>query len=161
MIKRLRQSILLGLGLALSIDAAEPYGFGKVVNLGAHDTLAQHESLRVLTADTVGFVFYQEGRAISGDLDDAARFTILEDGQPMRGHKVLGRFVKLHHMGHVPKPYLPPTMVGTIYIKLPSPMTEGRTYTFQSRGIGIKDTHVRLTWSAKTILSDAIKVNQI
>ena len=94
-------------------------------------------------------------------MDDPASFTILEDGKPMSGHKVLGRFVKLHHMGHVPEPYLPATLIGTIYLKLPRPMEEGKTYVFRSRGIGSKGVNATLQWSFQNVLSDAIKVNQV
>jgi hypothetical protein len=147
--------------LAASAAGAEPYGFGKVLTLGRHDTLVRNESLRVLSADTVGFVYYQEGRKLSGRLDDPSSFTILENGRSLVGHKVLGRFVKLHHMGHVPEPYLPATLLGVIYVKLSRPMVEGETYTFRSKGIGHRDTDVRLKWSARTVLSHAIKVNQV
>ena len=80
-------------------DAAQPYGFGQVVTLGKRDQLVHHESLRVLTAEVVGFVHFQQGRKMTGSMDDPSNFTILEDGKPMTGLKVLGRFVKLHHMG--------------------------------------------------------------
>ena len=152
---------VLALLLANSMNAAQPYGFGKVVTLGKHDQLVHHESLRVLTAEVVGFVHYQQGRKMTGAMDNPSSFTILEDGKPMTSHKVLGRFVKLHHMGHVPEAYLPATLVGIVYVKLPKPMTEGKTYSFRSRGIGSKNVDVTLKWSAKTVLSDAIKVNQI
>ncbi len=142
-------------------DAAQPYGFGQVVTLGKRDQLVHHESLRVLTAEVVGFVHFQQGRKMTGSMDDPSSFTILEDGKPMTGLKVLGRFVKLHHMGHVPEPYLPATLIGTVYVKLPKPMSEGKTYVFRSRGIGSKGVDVSLKWSDKTVLSDAIKVNQI
>ena len=151
----------LALLIGASMDAAQPYGFGKVVTLGKHDRLIHHESLRVMTARVVGFVHYQQGRKMSGAMDNPSSFTILEDGKPMTGHKVLGRFVKLHHMGHVPEPYLPATLIGTVYVKLPRPMMEGKTYVFRSKGIGSKGVDVSLKWSAKTVLSDAIKVNQI
>ena len=147
--------------LTVSVAGAEPYGFGRVLTLGRHDKLTQQESLQVLTADTVGFVFYQQGRKLSGRLDDPASFTILENGRPLSGHKVLGRFVKLHHMGHVPKPYLPATLIGVVYVRLAEPMAEGRSYTFRSKGIGAGATSATFRWSAKTVLSEAIKVNQV
>ncbi|SVE16247.1 uncharacterized protein METZ01_LOCUS469101, partial [marine metagenome] len=140
----------LALLLGTSANAAQPYGFGKVVTLGKHDRLVQHESLRVLTAEVVGFVHYQQGRKMSGAMDNPSSFRILEDGKPMAGHKVLGRFVKLHHMGHLPEPYLPATLVGTVYVKLPRPMVEGKIYAFQSKGIGAKGINVTLKWSEKT-----------
>ena len=108
----------LALLIGASMDAAQPYGFGKVVTLGKHDRLIHHESLRVMTARVVGFVHYQQGRKMAGAMDDPSNFRILEDGKPMTGHKVLGRFVKLHHMGHVPEPYLPATLIGTVYLSL-------------------------------------------
>jgi len=92
----------LALLLGTAANAARPYGFGKVVTLGKHDRLVQHESLRVLTSEVVGFVHYQQGRKMSGAMDNPSSFKILEDGKPMTGHKVLGSFVKLHHMGHLP-----------------------------------------------------------
>ncbi len=152
---------VLALLLGTSVNAAQPYGFGKVVTLGKHDQLVHHESLRVLTAEVVGFVHYQQGRKMSGAMDNPSNFRILEDGKPMAGHKVLGSFVKLHDMGHVPEPYLPATLIGTTYVKLPRPMVEGKVYAFQSRGIGAKRVNLALRWSDKTVLSDAIKVNQI
>ena len=151
----------LALLLGASANAAQPYGFGKVVTLGKHDRLVQHESLRVLTGEVVGFVHYQQGRKMSGAMGNPSSFRILEDGKPMAGHKVLGSFVKLHHMGHLPEAYLPATLIGTTYVKLPKPMVEGKVYAFQSRGIGAKGVNLSLKWSAKTVLSDAIKVNQI
>jgi len=147
--------------LALSAAGAEPYGFGRVLTLGRHDKLTHQDSLQVLTADTVGFVFYQQGRKLSGRLDDPVSFTILENGRALKGHKVLGRFVKLHHMGHVPKPYLPATLIGVVYVRLAEPMAEGRSYTFRSKGIGAGPTSATFRWSAKTVLSEAIKVNQV
>ena len=151
----------LTLLLSAAVDAAQPYGFGKVVTLGKNDQLVQHESLRVLSAEVVGFVHYQQGRKMNGAMDNPSSFTILEDGRQMTGHKVLGRFVKLHHMGHVPEPYLPATLIGTVYVKLPRPMVEGKTYVFRSKGIGSKGVDVTLKWWPKNVLSDAIKVNQI
>ena len=151
----------LALLLASAVEAAQPYGFGSILNLGEHDRLVRHDSLRVLTAEVVGLVHYQQGRKMTGPMDDPASFTILEDGKPMSGHKVLGRFVKLHHMGHVPEPYLPATLIGTIYLKLPRPMKEGKTYVFRSRGIGSKGVNATLQWSFQNVLSDAIKVNQV
>ena len=143
------------------LHAAQPYGFGKVVKLGKHDHLVHHESLRVLTSEVVGFVHYQQGRSMDGSMNDPSNFRILEDGKPMIGHKILGRFVKLHHMGHVPEPYLPATLIGTTYVKLPKPMVEGKVYAFKSKDIGTKAVNLSLKWSTKTVLSDAIKVNQI
>ena len=152
---------LVVLTLKAAVAEGERYGFGRILALGPHDTLVRDESLRVLSADTVGFVYYQKGRKLAGRLDDPSAFTILEKDRVLSGHRVLGRFVKLHHMGHVPEPYLPATLVGIIYVKLPKPMIEGETYTFRSRGIGSRDIDVSFTWSSKTVLSHAIKVNQV
>ena len=152
---------LVVLTLNVAAVGAGKYGFGKLLTLGPHDELVHHKSLRVITADTVGFVYYQDGRKLTGRLDDPAAFTILEDGRRLTGHKVLGRFVKLHQMGHVPKPYLPATLVGVIYVRLARPMMEGKTYTFVSRGIAGSEINVNLTWSSAKVLSDAIKVNQV
>ena len=153
--------VLLPLLLVMNASAAVPYSFGKVQTLGPHDTLIQDELFRVLTADTVGFVYYQNGRELSGSIDDPSSFTILENGIALSGHKILGKFVKLHHMGHIPEPYLPATLVGVIYVKLARPMVEGRNYRFKSKGVSSRDIDVRFTWSAKTVLSHSIKVNQI
>ena len=98
----------LTLLLSVSVDAATPYGFGKVVTLGKRDQLVQHESLRVLTAEVVGFVYYQQGRKMTGAMDNPSNFRILEDGKPMAGHKVLGRFVKLHIWGTCRNPICRP-----------------------------------------------------
>jgi hypothetical protein len=158
---RLITGFLLVLALQAAAKERVEYGFGEIQTLGPHDTLVRNESLRVLSADTVGFVYYQQGRRLSGPLDNPGAFSIMENGRMLSGHRVLGRFVKLHHMGHVPEPYLPATLVGVIYVKLPGPMVEGKTYTFRSKGIGADDIDVSFTWSARTVLSDAIKVNQI
>ena len=48
--------------LTVSAAGSEPYGFGRILTLGRHDKLTHHESLQVLTAATVGFVFYQQWR---------------------------------------------------------------------------------------------------
>ena len=40
-------------------------------------------------------------------------------------------------------------------------MAEGRSYTFRSKGIGAGPTSATFRWSAKTVLSEAIKVNQV
>ena len=141
-IRRLITGCLLMLNLQAVAEEAGGYGFGEIQTLGSHDILVRNESLRVLSADTVGFVYYQQGRRLSGPLDNPEAFTIMENGRVLSGHQVLGRFVKLHHMGHVPEPYLPATLVGVIYIKLARPMEEGKTYTFRSKGIGADDADV-------------------
>ena len=76
--------------LTVSVVGAEPYGFGRVLTLGRHDKLTHQESLRVFTADTVGFVYYQQGRQLSGRLDDPASFTIIENGRTLTGHACRG-----------------------------------------------------------------------
>ena len=98
---------------------------------------------------------------MTGPMDDPASFTILEDGKPMSGHKVLGRFVKLHHMGHVPEPYLPATLIGTIYLKLPRPMEEGKTLRLSVTRHRFEGRERDLAMVLPKALSDAIKVNQV
>ena len=145
---RLITVCLLVLSLKAAAEETGGYGFGRTLTLGPHDKLVMNESLRVLSADTVGFVYYQQGRKLSGPLDNPEAFMIMENGRALSGHRVLGRFVKLHHMGHVPEPYLPATLVGVIYIQLPRPMAEGKSYTFRSKGVGVDDTDVSFTWSS-------------
>ena len=69
---RLITVCLLVLSLKAVAEEAGGYGFGKILTLGPHDKLVMNESLRVLSADTVGFVYYQQGRKLSGRLDDPA-----------------------------------------------------------------------------------------
>ena len=141
------------------------YGFGKVVKLGPKDKLICNEFLRVYTANTVGIVFHMthsdKNLLAQQPLDDAVRYSVSEGGGEPGAVKVLGKYVHLIHMGHIPAAYTPKTFQATVFLRLPKPMVEGKTYTFKSKGVGSKDVNVTLTWSAKNVLSDAIKVNQI
>lgn len=144
---------------------AEPFGFGKVVTLGPADTLIHHEFLRVYTADTVGFIFRMthsdKNLLLNQPLEVADHYSITEDGAAMEGITILGRYVHLHHMGHIPAAYTPKTFQATVFVRLPRPMSEGKRYTFNSEGLGEKSVDTSFVWSDKQILSDAIKVNQI
>ena len=61
--------------------------------------------LRVLTAEVVGFVHLPARQEDDRFHGRPVQFHDFEDGKPMSGHKVLGRFVKLHHMGTCSEPY--------------------------------------------------------
>ncbi len=161
---------IIALGIVLLFgcgpdSAAGQYGFGRVVKLGPADRLVANENLLVYTADTVAFKFILKSprreTLSKANLEDPSHYKVACNGSPVTGLKIIGHLVRIHHMGHAPRAYSPHYYRVQIYVKLPEPMRDGKTYAFEAAGIGPRRIRTVLKWSGRNVLSEAIKVNQI
>lgn len=144
--------------------AAGAFGFGKVVKLGPKDELVRNEGLRVYSSDTVGFVFRASDYNIDAftklPVTELGRYKVKEDEQPVKGVKILGQHRTLYEMKYIPHAWHPRITQAIVFVRLPSPMKNGKSYTFNADlGSGAK-VDVALKWSDTNCLSESIKVNQ-
>ena len=160
--------IVLGAVLLASLVSPSPagqFGFGRLAKYGPGDRLVANENLLIYTADTVAFKFILKSpdrkTQSRANLEDPSHYKVSCNGSPVSGLKVLGHLVRIHHMGHAPRAYRPHYYRVEIYLKLPAPMRQGQVFTFASAGLGAAPLKVSLKWSDRTVLSQAIKVNQI